>query len=223
MNKDVVKAEVYLPVFMLDKKEPFEIKTIGYTIFEETCRSDSFPKRIIEVGGDIGYVIEYAIWFDYDIQHLYELEHVWVYVGNDNCVRKVEGSFHGKYLNIANIDTGELMLEQGKHPVVYLQPGKHAVLADARLVKLIPDWLESCQEKAGIDGVVIQDMFASQIVADESLQEKVRSYIKKQFSFIPSMEFEAFRPSSELLCTWDELKKSIPERVKQQLINIQAH
>ena len=37
----------YLPVFMLDEKEPFDMKAVGYTIFRSDLRSDSFPKRVI--------------------------------------------------------------------------------------------------------------------------------------------------------------------------------
>ena len=41
-------------------------------------------------------LIEYAVYMDYDIQHLYELEHMWVAVGEDgttvkDCLRAATG------------------------------------------------------------------------------------------------------------------------------------
>lgn len=210
--------ETYSPIFMLDEKEPFAIKAIGCTIFTKTKRSDSFPKREICVDADTKCVIEYAIWFDYDIQHLYELEHVWVYVGNDMRVRKVEGSFHGKYLNVEDLDTQKPNLVNATHPLVYLQPGKHAVLADARLVRLVPEWKESCMEKAGEDGVACHEMFSGKIPkVEDALQEKVRQYIKETYSFEPSLVFKPFTPTRDLFMSWEELKQSIPQRIMTQL------
>lgn len=210
--------ERYAPVFMMDKKEPFAITAIGCTIFYETKRSDSFPKRIIEVEQETKCVIEYAIWFDYDIQHLYELEHVWVYVGEDTHVRKVEGSFHGKYLIMEDLETKRPNLVNMSHPLVFLQPGKHAVLPDARLIRIVPEWKESCMEKAGLDGVSYPERYRGLIQeVDDELQQKVKQYIIKHYSFEPSLEFQPFNPSQDLFVTWDELKNSIPERVNHQL------
>ena len=46
--QDEVLAKKYLPIIMVDEKEPFKIQAIGYTVFRDSMRSDSFPKRIIE-------------------------------------------------------------------------------------------------------------------------------------------------------------------------------
>lgn len=207
----------YAPVFMLDKNEPFEIKAIGVSEFTEAKRSDSFPKREIYIDNKIKKVYEYAIWLDYDIQHLYELEHVWVYVGNDNNVIKVEGSFHGKYLNVENLDTNKPDLRDKTHPIVYMQPGKHAILSDKRLVRLIPGWYECCNEMAGIDGVDIHDFYADKVSVDFNLQEKVKKYIKDKYSFYPSLDFKEYVPAKDIFMTWEELKVSIPDRIENEL------
>ena len=47
MSTEKDLAGRYLPVFMLDEREPFDMKAIGYTVFTENLRSDSFPKRVI--------------------------------------------------------------------------------------------------------------------------------------------------------------------------------
>lgn len=222
MEEDRLAALAYKPVIMKDKKEPFEITAMGYTVFKETKRSDSFPKRIVKVDESDRYAIEYAVWYDFDIQHLYELEHVWVYVGSDGSVRKVEGSFHGKYLNMVDLDTGKPLLHGGVHPVVYTQPGKHAIVPDPRVIRLIPGWMESCLEEAGEAGVLVQDMFRDKIHTDDKLQEKTERYIRENYGFVPSMEFEPFTIEDSGIMTWEELKETIPLRVNKQIEKIKA-
>ena len=220
-------AKQYLPVFMMDEREPFDMKAVGYTIFTENLRSDSFPKRVIGADWErTDCVIEYELWFDYDIQHLYELEHVWVYVGKDGSVLKAEGSFHGKYLNEVDLDTGEVPLDENGRVCVYLQPGKHAVLPDPRLVRVVPQWKESCGELAGLDGVPLPEMFQDAMpVPDRPIQELVHRYIRKNFSFEPSLRFHPFfpekgLPAEELLIPWEQLKSSVPGRLQKELEKI---
>lgn len=216
VNIELIKK--YIPVVMMDLKEPFEIDAMAYTVFQETKRSSSFPKRIVEIEpARVSFAIEYAIWYDYDIQHLYDLEHVWVYVGHDGTVIKVEGSFHGKYLNMVDLETGEANLWEETHPVVYSQPGKHALVPDKRVIPMIPDWKESCMEKAGLDGVLVQDMFEMEIHTNEELQRITERYIKVVYGFVPSMVFRPFLLEGDKLMTWEELKESIPGRVNRQI------
>lgn len=213
-------AEKYIPVFWMDEKEPFAIDALGYTVFTEDTQSGSFPKRFLSADWrHTKWLIEYAVWFDYDIQHLYELEHVWVYVGEDGKAWKVEGSFHGKFINQVKLDTGEVSLNEDGIPEVYLQPGKHAVVPDPRVIALIPGWQESCNVQAGTDGLLVQDMFRDSLLSEdnEETQARVRSYIKDTYAFEPSMKFQPFRPEASLLATWQELKESIPARIKKEL------
>ena len=76
-------------------------------------------------------IIEYGIWWDWEIQHLYELEAAWVYVG-DGSVLRVEASWHGRF--------HEMLIEgkpplRGQRPVLYSQPGKHAFAPEAGMVR----------------------------------------------------------------------------------------
>ena len=224
MSTDLELLAAYKPVIMQDKKEPFVITAMGCTIFRETKKSDSFPKREIAINKEeVDFAIEYAIWYDYDIQHLYELEHVWVYVDYNGRVKKVEASFHGKFLNMVDLENGELILEDGTHPVVYAQPGKHALVPDPRVIRMIPAWLESCQELAGLDGVLVQDMFEDQIHTDDELQKMTEIYIKEVFGFRPSLEFVPFTLENDKLMSWEELKDSIPDRVNKQIAVIKDY
>lgn len=218
MDENRASALRFKPVIMKDKLEPFEITAMGYTVFRKTERSDSFPDRMVEVDGEtVKYAVEYAVWYDYDIQHLYELEHLWVFVGGDENVVRVEGSFHGKYLNMINLDTGKPMLEAKTHPIAYTQPGKHAMIPDPRVVRLIPGWQRCCLEEAGNVGVLVKDIFQNQIHTNDRLQEMTEQYIRDNYGFRPSMEFEPFRIEDSGIITWEELKATIPLRVNRQI------
>lgn len=216
-EKNLIKK--YMPILMVDKREPFEIKALGCTIFREDLRSDSFPKRFIHADWEeTDFVIEYAIWFDYDIQHLYELEHVWVYVAKDGSISHLEGSFHGKYLNCLEIDTGKVPMHASGHPMCFLQPGKHAVLPDARLVKLVPEWKESCMEGAGANGVPVPEEFRGNLRKLSAGEEAhVCAYIHEKYAFTPSEEYAEAKMEDVELLSWEELKASIPERLRAEL------
>ena len=45
-------------------------------------------------------VIEYAFFWDYDIQHMYDLEHIWVTVDSAGQICGCQASFHGQRLNM---------------------------------------------------------------------------------------------------------------------------
>ncbi|WP_208978132.1 hypothetical protein [Pseudovibrio denitrificans] len=67
-------ARKFAPVLRLDRSEPWRPTAIGFTVFAEAGKS---PSSKFEIAPKADRVIEYAIFWDYDIQHLYDLEHVW--------------------------------------------------------------------------------------------------------------------------------------------------
>ena len=71
-------AEKYAPILQMDGKEPFKIVGVGYTLYENAKRSASCTRMIDPAQYGAEYCIEYAYYYDYDIQHLYDLEHLWV-------------------------------------------------------------------------------------------------------------------------------------------------
>ena len=85
----------YAPFLKFDHHEPFLPIAVGFTVMRQSGPSPSFP-RTIEVGqGE--QVLEYAIWWDWDIVHLYELEHVWIYLNSSGKPVRAEASWHGRY------------------------------------------------------------------------------------------------------------------------------
>ena len=99
-------------------------------------------------------------------------------------------------------------------------------MPDPRLVRLVPQWRESCNDLAGADGVPLPEMFQEAMpVPDQKTQDLVRRYIRRSFSFEPSLRFQPFLPekelpAEELLIPWEQLKSSVPGRLKQELETI---
>lgn len=103
-------------------------------------------------------VVEYAIYYDYDIQHLYDLEHVWVYIGRDGEVVDAEASFHGKFLK-ALLRGGSNL--SGTRVDLYVQPGKHALAPFPEVFELLPGFASSTQDGAGAEGLIYGDFFTA--------------------------------------------------------------
>lgn len=156
----------YAPLIYFDRKEPFLPLAVGYTIFTADGPSPSFPRRIELRGADHApatCAIEYAIWWDWDIQHLYELEHTWTYVSMDGKVVFAEASWHGGY-NATVLDNGKVRVvakEDGAHPVVYSEPGKHAFAPTSEILvaKRKTKTLEGCGPCAGAGGLLVTPLF----------------------------------------------------------------
>ena len=137
----------YQPYIYKDKLEPFPIRFIGCTIFTEKTRSASFPKWVVDPAKENAeMIIEYAIYYDYDIQHMYDLEHIWVAVNAGGNVIDCWCSFHGMRLRAAGVDMFRM---EGNHPILYSQPGKHAMLPHPELFGLHPQFHVACTSEAG--------------------------------------------------------------------------
>ena len=74
---DRTLAASVAPIIRFADNEPFLPSKVGITILTAPRQS---PSAELEINFEPGVtkVIEYAIWWDWDIQHLYELEHVWL-------------------------------------------------------------------------------------------------------------------------------------------------
>ena len=105
--------------------------------------------------------------------------------------------------------------------IVWMQPGKHALLPDPRLVKVVPEWEESCTVLAGADGLAVPDAFRGWLPPiDEASQQKICDYIKTQYAFEPSLCFKEMEFDRECVMPWSELRDSIPDRLARELDKI---
>lgn len=204
----------YCPHILKDKADPFPVRYMGCTAFTASRRSASFPKWFVDPQQEgAAVILEYAIYYDYDIQHLYDLEHIWVAVDANEKVIDCWCSFHGMRLRAAGL--GSFTMD-GDHPVLYSQPGKHAMLPHPELFSLHPGFERACHETAG-GGVSVPGFLSGRIQTDPRTDEKVACYIQKNFSFAPTMTFVPERIREEQLLSWEELLDMIPGLMEYQL------
>jgi putative hydrolase of the HAD superfamily len=130
-------AAHYAPFLKFDQREPFLLLAVGYTVIRQSGPSPSFP-RTMEVGpGE--QVVEYAIWWDWDIAHLYELEHVWVYLDSSGRPVRAEASWHGRYRSMGV--NGDLPLS-GDRLMLCSESGKHAFAPSPERVSHLAEGLQ---------------------------------------------------------------------------------
>jgi len=206
-------AKQYAPILKMDMNEPFLPYAAGVTLFEKEAASPSF-RRNIEFSSQTKLVIEYAIFWDYDIQHLYDLEHIWIYVNHEGAVYYCEASFHGKYFKGLQKDHRNL---HGNHVMLFCQPGKHAFSPIVEVFDLIPKVELASNETAGCDGLLVPWLFQDEFATSPELDRKVEAYIKNRFSFTPKGQYVSYTFSDEQLISWEQLKVVIPERIREQV------
>ncbi len=207
-------AEKHRPMLMLDSSEPALPLAFGYSVLRAAATSPSSKFAIVPPPG--GAVIEYAIWYDWDIQHLYDLEHVWVHVDADGAVVRVEGSMHGLRVSM---DAGTGLPEMhGPRPVLYVEPGKHAIWAVSRAMDFIAgDRIRAmCGPDAGAEGVHLGNRFAdSGAYAATPRDHRLARLAMKRAAFVPRFDFTLCSDESPIsLLTWADLATWIPERVQ---------
>ena len=214
---DAALAARHAPQLMLDRAEPYQPVAFGYTVFRAPGGSPS-SKFHIEPQGALA--VEYAIYYDWDIGHLYDLEHVWVHVGGGGEVIAVEASSHGGRLVM---DAGSGLAEMaGDRPVIYAEAGKHAHWATPqqmgpadrqRLTAL-------CGPVAGIEGVHLGNMFAAAGALMPSAADHRLARLKMRHdAFVPQFDYVA--PSGvPTLMPWADLAAAIPRRVAAEMARL---
>lgn len=218
-HSDRELAWKYLPHFHADEAEPFAIQAVGYTVFWQDGQSAS-SRRVFRLDRSCCCMIEYAVYFDFDIQHLYDLEHVFVYIGHTGEIVDVEASFHGKFLR--SMINGVLRLEEDTHPVIYMQPGKHAMMPEPDYFHLYIELYTACRERAGSDGFLVAPMFEERLHTSPERDQRVCSYIRQNYSFTPKECYRYCPLSEKQLMPYRELEELIVERMQYWLDIIEA-
>jgi glycerophosphoryl diester phosphodiesterase len=214
-------AATCAPVIRFDTAEPFPPLAAGYTVFRQSGPSPSFQRGYTVDLAPPGqpaasFAVEYAIWWDWDIGHLYELEHVWVYVDERGRVVRAEASWHGDHRDMRH--EGRLALENGRL-VVYSEPGKHAFAPTAA-------WFQERRREfkrsetsdlAGVGGILVAPYIEGQVEVTPLRTRLVHTYLSQQ-AFEPSWNFsQLFRFTPEMLVPWPALREWMPRRVNQVL------
>ncbi len=208
----------YAPYIYFDSKEPFMPVRIAVTLLKPGDASPSFNRTFQWDGEPLQAIIEYAIYWDYDIQHLYELEHVWIYVGQDGRVLDCEASFHGAYHNGMLEDRGNI--EDETHVRLYSQPGKHAFRPSAADFERLPDLVSCASTDAGKQGLIITDILRGRMASTPEIDGMVERYLRTH-AFIPSMKFERYKMDPRIFVRWESLWEEIPLRIQDRLRELQ--
>lgn len=215
---DAELAVRHAPQLMLDRQEPYRPLAFGYSVFRAAGQSPS-SAFFIEPGA--ATVIEYAIYYDWDIGHLYDLEHVWVHVGEDGAVTKVEASAHGgRNLMDAGGGGAEML---GPRPVVYVEAGKHAHWAAPEQMDRMARWMlkMACGPLAGIDGVLVSTPLGEAGAYTASPRDHRLARLKMQAeAFEPAYAYEALATLPRLM-PWPELAALIPQRIRAELAGLE--
>lgn len=203
----------HAPLIRFDIREPFLPLVVGYTVFREPAASPSFPREIALPEGAT-CAIEYAVWWDWEIQHLYELEHIWVYVDADEHVVAADASWHAGYHAMVD-DTNCPPLQDGR-VILYSESGKHA-FAPVKdwLLERAPKTNDSCGRNAGKMGVLVTKLFEGIIGDRTPLNNNVTHAYMERLAFEPSYDFSnIFDLRNAAFVPWPTLFAWIPTRVK---------
>jgi putative hydrolase of the HAD superfamily len=209
---DADLARRYLPVIRLDADEPYVPLVMGFTLFRSVAQSASCK---FEIAPKADAVIEYAIWYDWDIQHLYDLEHVWVHIDAAGAVVAVEASFHG--LKVPMDLVGGLPKLEGDRPVLYAEPGKHAHWVDGHAMALhAGDKItRMCGADAGKESVHRGNpFFADGRYGTTPFADRLARLKMKRDAFVPRFAFDRSSDDADVVLTdWPTLAAWIPQRV----------
>ena len=204
---DIELARRHAPILQLDSAEPFRPVAVGVTIYSGPGKSVSSK---FDITPEAGPVIEYAIYWDHDIQHLYDLEHVWIHLDWDGRVVRVDGSQHGRRLRLA----AEL---EGDRVTLCPEPGKHALFAAPADLRTQAEAMgHMCGPAAGEGGIHTANLFGAAAFGDPApaSHRLARLYLKRR-AFAPA--FDAAIPLDLQGCAllpWTVLAAWIPRRMR---------
>lgn len=220
-SAEIELARRLAPMIRFCDNEPFLPSRAGISVLTAPGRSPSAALDITFEPG-VAKVIEYAIWWDWDIQHLYELEHIWLKLDARDQVVAVEASAHGGIFPMVLAD-GSLPIETGRVTLVSA-PGKHAFSATPEgQLPAAEITAVSCQELAGRATILVNDMFRAALDGLSAEDHRaVKRYLQAR-AFLPAAQFNLrFDLSTVEFSSWADLAAWIPGRVRTVLAEVRA-
>jgi hypothetical protein len=181
-----------------------------------TTRNGSRMKRAAKI-------LEYAVLYDADIQHIYDLEHVWVYLDQKNEPISIKATRHGTI--VTQYETPDKIRYQKGHPVLFASPGKHAYYTSPN--QLSRNILSNVNQ-SGADRVYPIQWF------DEEMWRKIlpyypgnvqiKLYFLENLTYKPSFRYRKYMiPNRKLMTSWDNLKAEVPVFLIKFLKKIQDY
>jgi len=226
--KDFTQAIKHFPRLYYDNNEPFLPIKIGYKIYRMKQIADHyqsptfsrtliFLQELLNTDQDAQAIIEYSLWYEADISHLYELEHLWVYLNDKNKVIKIEGSRHGNIINL------------NLHQKIIIEPGKHGH-AQGKLSDRFKKLLIYICQKPGTTGLLIDGINAPSLFQFKNLlavkyktpqlDKKIMEYLN-YYKFIPSFKFQKeFIVEKENFMPWKKFEEYIKKFLLTKIKNL---
>lgn len=222
---DLEIARRHAPLIYFDLAEPFLPELVGYAVVRRPSPSPTFDRYLdlaIPGGGRAAVVIEYALWYDWDIQHLYELEHAWAYLDAGGDLVHAEGSWHGEPNPL--LRGGRVSAEAGR-PLAYAQPGKHALSADPDLFSAHDGYRElvrrEADERAG-SGLLAGSLLRGALRTSARRNGLTRAYLHTR-AFAPTFRFERRWDGADArLVPVEALIEAIPARLRAELARLET-
>ena len=213
-DPDIQLALRHAPTLLFDEREAFLPEAVGITVFREDGPSPSFPRQIT-LPPAASCAIEYAIWWDWDIQHLYELEHIWLYLDEDERPIAADASSHGDWLAMLDGD-GSLPLNLAGRLRLFCEPGKHAFAARFEdLQERRQRTHIACTFRAGTHGLHVSPLFEKELRPARSPDalQLIHTWLEDQ-RFVPQYDFTRDLALDSLpFVPWPKLANWIPRRV----------
>ncbi|HEX6972621.1 MAG TPA: HAD family hydrolase, partial [Limnochordia bacterium] len=205
-------ARRWAPEIRFDEFEPFLPVLVGCTVTDSPLPSPSFPRVLRPAAGE--RAIEYAVYWDWDIGHHYELEHLWVYVGGDGSVTRFEASWHGRFHELWPRPPAAPQLPSAPRAapaaasaplVAYSQPGKHAFAPQPEWFEPRERFVRPCTEQAGEGGLLVTPLYRGILHKDPERDALAARYLRAR-AFLPSFRFTRAYPLQRApLGSWAEL------------------
>ncbi len=207
-------ARQLAPILLCDKLEPFEPHVVGISHLKRGEPSPSFRHMnpFTKAPNRTSSVLEYAIWWNGDIQHLYELDHVWIYLNENNVPIHITASAHGEMIDISQSNWQDRQIR------LFCEPGKHALAPASADILAKREFLDAaCSQSETIDGFQIPAEFKDHMSFLSPYDHFLACDYLKQMRFTPSYSFEkSFDLSKVPFLTWNELEILIPRFIRDR-------
>lgn len=192
------------PEYRLDVVEPFKPQAVAWNILNSSS-SSSFKSLDIDLL-DGQAILEGAVWWDWDIQHVGDLEYVWVVYEKSTgkpaaCYATASGKVRLMHLNAGPY-------------VLYCEPGKHGHASSAADFNVSnEDILHMCNSLAEGDN----NALSPRVTLSDKDKEKVAEHLRSKF-FDPTFNFsDSISLRTVQATTWESLQSFIPTRIAQIL------
>ncbi len=208
-------AREHAPVLLLDRAEPFRPMAVGVSEYAVKTKSVSSKFEIVPKGERC---LEYAIFWDYDIGHLYDLEHVWVHLDGGKVVA-VEATQHGERIPV------DLQCRGNGKPLLWCEAGKHAHFSN-RMQRDSRVEATRClaMAQAGEGGVHRGNPFVDELKPLTALHHRLARLHLKRLAFEPVFgRGQPFDIADAVTVCWHELAAWIPKRLEALLSDLVEH